>query len=478
MEVKERIASQLANGGKRQVSTNLIKEEFKKQDEVSSVDGLKQRRKILKTNYSLASLILLQQYIEKNISYQNRIKESLERFNAIKGFLCYSLQSGIDTLSMVDVNNTYSKMIDPKLIANKKPNDVFDYDQFTTFKVIEVYRSLVKEGVINGEKKFILTPFISNKLTVSLLDEDARQKGEPLLLGIATQCCLTLDRTGYNYVLAQMFDPNVNVLTINREDGVMLACIQVWLNEEGHLVLDTIDIAKMKKKEEKINPKILLDIVKNVSSKLLEENPQIKSTTLGIGGNTIKNILTEEEFKELTIKHSSLTRDNCVDFFSEKFHDYKEKDNIMVLLSGFTGLPFRLTDKESIIKMQNDHFMVTQSTEHHGFDSCAQTVIESRSIDYERPSHLVAISLNSQITKLNLVILDTSCNTRLNSSDSGMTSHSVKSDKPLTSQMSSVCSVGTDFQQSALLNIEKPVPPQSPGPKRAKSQEPKSIIHL
>ena len=329
-------------------------------------------RKAVKTTYSIAALLLLQKYIN-DIKIERH--NSSDKHYALIGFLIFSLESAINVLKN---NVDYFSIIDPKLLVNKK-DDVFDYDQFTTNEVIKTYHTLTTNKLIDCEKTFDLEPFSIEDVSVSLLDKNSRKEGIPLILGLATQCCLTIDRTGYNYVLAQMFDPNVNALVIKRQDGVMLACIQIWVNEDGHLVLDTIDVAKMKNEKEKIAPELLLKIVKEVSNKLLDENPSVKSVTLGIGGNTIKNILTKDQFKELTKAHPTLTRDNVVQFFSKSFHSYPQKNELMNSISSLTGLHLTLTTEDKIITMKDDPFYVTGDTGYHRYDSFAQTKIAERS---------------------------------------------------------------------------------------------------
>lgn len=261
--------------------------------------------------------------------------------------------------------DTFDKMSTEKPSNKKNAYCNLDSEFTASFvKLLNDHNSLVKS------KDFNIKPFEVNNCNVNFLTKEEILNGEPLLLGLVTQCCLTLDRTGTGYVTASALMPNTNILKITNNKGALLACILTWQNEKGHIVLDTIDVVKMPKKRDKISPENLMKIINQTSKTLCKENSNITSVHLGIGGQTIKNLLTEDQFKELS--EFGITRDNVTDVFSSKFHENTNKEEIMNIVSKQIGLPLCITDSKDNIVIENDPFDVTKSNDIHGFDSAVQ----------------------------------------------------------------------------------------------------------
>lgn len=306
--------------------------------------------------------------------YSDQLGEGKEKM-ALQNFVDLEQISEENTVRRL--SEIFNEISAKKLQIGKMPNRG-EYDKFDKKFTKDFVKLLNKFPRLVPEKQFNMKPFEIDGCTAKFLDKEEILAGKPFLLGLVTHCCLTLDRTGAGYVAATALTPYTNILNITKGDGTVLACILTWQNEKGNMVLDTIDVAKMPNKKDKIKPDTLLKIVNEVREQILEENANINSVHLGIGGETIKNLLSEEKFKELA--QFGISRDNIVSFFSESFHEKSnhEKEEIMHKISDLLGIHLQVTDQANNITIENDPLCVTRSTEVHQFDSSVQCNVSER----------------------------------------------------------------------------------------------------
>lgn len=286
----------------------------------------------------------------------------------------------------------YAELVSGKLSENFKEPLVFDETQVTGVCVFSdrVTRNLtIKDNVLpiklleliqetHPEKPFNFTckDTSCNDLNAIPLTSEEYKAGLPFQLSHRTGHCDFPGLAGGNYPIAEYFSGDLLSVKIFNKENTYVGHFNIAKTSEGNFCIGTIAMVNTHRKN-LYGSKNMYFLLLKVAVQLIEDNPEAKKVSLGLGGCNLK-VLYPDVFKSHTQQYQSLglirhTQTSLLSDAKQNPSNHKELSQAMRTIEGVIRRPINLTpvdiDNQAAINMrpedrkdfQNSFTLVTRN---------------------------------------------------------------------------------------------------------------------